>query len=490
MKKSQSIFLLSGLVPLVAAPIAIVASCSNDTTAVKSESQVEAERLNGLIQSSKIKILSGKETLNDAMLAEINNNPNKLLSDYLDKKELALNEEKFTYNIAELAGVEPKQDTTAKTISFKFRVVNKTNAGETYDSVVASVAYQYQATGQNPSAEQTLVNNAVAEIEKAHQAKTFKLKPAKETIAKNDIDALAANPANFLSEYTDGLPQINSPLSATVKKGNLSFAPKQSLTRQQQAQHTITFKVTVSHTTAKVESDTQNLTFDFTLQDTASPNKVATAAKTGVTATALGLQADKVPVAQTKLNQAWVVANITKLLDGDQEVTADNDTLALTVTPNNQDSTKLTLSFKLAPQKWYQADGTLGSAESAVFSFDITGFTKADQAQVKKTEFEAGELGTDFATKTFAELNTVMNSSAWLFDNREKYLSGDLVPGTNARNFVQQSGTPITFTQKANDQTKADMTFSIATGRSYDDQGRVTTTPTRITFTVTNIRQP
>ena len=32
MKKSQSIFLLSGLVPLVAAPIVIVASCSNDTT--------------------------------------------------------------------------------------------------------------------------------------------------------------------------------------------------------------------------------------------------------------------------------------------------------------------------------------------------------------------------------------------------------------------------------------------------------------------------
>ena len=33
MKKSQSIFLLSGLVPLVAAPVAIVASCSSDSTA-------------------------------------------------------------------------------------------------------------------------------------------------------------------------------------------------------------------------------------------------------------------------------------------------------------------------------------------------------------------------------------------------------------------------------------------------------------------------
>ena len=33
MKKSQSIFLFSGLIPLVAAPIAIVASCSSDSTA-------------------------------------------------------------------------------------------------------------------------------------------------------------------------------------------------------------------------------------------------------------------------------------------------------------------------------------------------------------------------------------------------------------------------------------------------------------------------
>ena len=107
MKKSQSIFLLSGFIPLVAAPIAIVASCSNDTTAVKSESQVEAERLNGLIQSSKIKMLSGKETLNDAMLAEIKDTPNKLLNDYLDKGELALKEDKFIYNIIDLAGVEP-----------------------------------------------------------------------------------------------------------------------------------------------------------------------------------------------------------------------------------------------------------------------------------------------------------------------------------------------------------------------------------------------
>ena len=141
MKKSQSIFLLSGLVPLVAAPIAIVASCSSET---KTESQVEAERLNGLIQSSKIKILSGKETLNDALLAEIKATPDKLLSDYLDKNELALKEDKFTYNVIDLAEVQPKQDANLqpKTLSFKFKVTNKTNNSETFNSPVA-VSYTH-----------------------------------------------------------------------------------------------------------------------------------------------------------------------------------------------------------------------------------------------------------------------------------------------------------------------------------------------------------
>ena len=480
MKKSQSIFLLSGLVPLVAAPIAIVASCSSDTTATTTFSFKGTDiTLSNL--SDQEKVLSqytgnSKGPLINLILAkkaEIFNNPPA------DLKNTQI----------EIPGAVTA-DEKVGSLTFEFKVKSPTENTTDLIPLTKVILKGFNTTQTTDKPEQTLVNNAVAEIEKAHQAKTFKLKTSKQTIAKSDIDTLVANPANFLSEYTDGLPQINSPLSATVKKGNLSFAPKQSSTRQQQAQHTITFKVTVSHTTAKVESDTQNLTFDFTLQDTASPNKVATAAKTGVTATALGLQADKVPVAQTKLNQAWVVANITKLLDGNQEVTVDSDILALTVTPNNQDSTKLTLSFKLAPQKWYQADGTLGSAESAVFSFDITGFTKAAQVAVKKQEFTTNELGQDFETKPFNELNQIMNSAAWLFNNREKYLDGDLVPETNDKNFIQRgAGFRINFVQKTGDPTKADMTFSIATGRSYDDQGRVTTTPTQITFTVTNIRQ-
>ena len=265
MKKSQSIFLLSGLVPLVAAPIAIVASCSSET---KTESQVEAERLNGLIQSSKIKILSGKETLNDALLAEIKATPDKLLSDYLDKNELALKEDKFTYNIIDLADAQPKQDnptpTQPKSLSFKFRVVNKTNDKETYDSILASVAYQYQpgVTVENPALAQ-----AVTTIETAHTNKSFKLKDDKTTMSQADVDKLTANPGLLLTtEFSDGFPSLDQGLTPSITKNNFSIIDKK---QAQGTAKTIQFKVTVTDA-QKVEKETKQLTFDFTLQAAAS----------------------------------------------------------------------------------------------------------------------------------------------------------------------------------------------------------------------------
>ena len=266
MKKSQSIFLLSGLVPLVAAPIAIVASCSNDTTAVKTESQVEAERLNGLIQSSKIKIQDSKQVLDDAKLKDLKDNPNKLLTDYLDLQALELKQDKFNYNIIELAGVEPKQDANPqpKTLSFKFKVVNKTNEKEEYDSAVASVAYQYQAAAQ-PPAEPTPLEKAVKAIEDAHKAGTFKLKDDKKVIPNDQINDLTA--ANFLSNYVEGLPALESGLTASVKPANFNISDKTT----KDTAKVIKFKVTVSEGANKGEKDTSELTFEFTLQDPVTP---------------------------------------------------------------------------------------------------------------------------------------------------------------------------------------------------------------------------
>ena len=483
MKKSQSIFLLSGLVPLVAAPIAIVASCSNDTTAVKTESQVEAERLDGVIQSSKIKILEDKKVLDDAKLKDLKDNPNKLLSEYLDKNELALKEDKFTYNIIDLADAQPKQDnptpTQPKTLSFKFRVVNKTNDKETYDSILASVAYQYQpgAAVGNPALAQ-----AVTTIETAHNNKSFKLKDDKTTMSQADIDKLTANPGLLLTtEFSDGFPSLDQGLTPSITKTNFSIIDKK---QAQGTAKTIQFKVTVTDA-QKVEKETKQLSFDFTLQAAAQPTpaKQPTVAKASVTAGNLGLTG-KVAAEQSKLNSNFIFQNITKLVDGDHAVTKAADVTDVVVTPDQRDSKQLTLAFKLAANTYYVAGGTLGQAKSENFSIQITGFVKAEKAAAKKVEFKASELGQGFESKTYAELNTAINSRNWLFTNKEKYLSGDLTGGTTAQNFVHNSGqTSITFPEVAGQQ-KATMTFSVAAGRTYDDQGIVSTAPTQITFTV------
>ena len=484
MKKSQSIFLLSGLVPLVAALIAIVASCSNDTTAVKSESQIEAERLNGVIQSSKIKILEDKKVLDDAKLKDLKDNPNKLLSEYLDKNELALKEDKFTYNIIDLADAQPKQGsatpTQPKTLSFKFRVVNKTNDKETYDSILASVAYQYQP---GTAVENPALTQAVTTIETAHTNKSFKLKDDKTTMSQADVDKLTANPGLLLTtEFSDGFPSLDQGLTPSITKNNFSIINRKQA--QGTTNKTIQFKVTVSDA-QKVEKETKQLTFDFTLQAAAQPTpaKQQTVAKTSVTAGSLGLTG-KVAAEQSKLNSNFIFQNITKLVDGDHAVTKAADVTDVVVTPDQNDSKQLTLAFKLAANTYYVAGGTLGQAKSENFSIQITGFAKAVKAAAKKAEFRASELGQGFESKTYAELNTAINSRNWLFTNKEKYLSGDLTGGTTAQNFVHNSGaTSITFPEVVGQQ-KATMTFSVAAGRTYDDQGIVSTAPTQITFTV------
>ena len=476
MKKSQSIFLLSGFVPLVAAPIAIVASCSNDTAATTFGLKTNVT-LTGLTDNEK-----------DPNQYVGANNKQKLANLIVAKKDQIFNNPPADLKAEQ---IQITSDVTANvnngSLTFKLKVVS-TATPPTDLIAETDVSLQGFATTQTP-ANPSPLDQAVTKIEEAYDAKTFKLKTGKETIRQSEIETLKNDPSNFLTEYTEGLPVLEGGFTTKVTQNNFNVIDKSASPRQQQTtkQQIINFKVTVvDPATATNEKETKKFSFEFTLQETTAVAKVATTAKTGVTATDLGLQADKVPVAQPKLTKDWVVTNIAKLVNGDQEVTTQADVTALTVTPNAQDSTKLTLRFKLAAQKWYDNGGVLGNAESADFTVEVTGFTKAAQVAVKKTEFQASELGQDFGTKPFNELNQLINSAAWLFNNREKYLDGDLVSGTNAGNFIQR-GT-ISFQQQT-DQTKAIMSFSIAAGRSYDAQGRVTTTATQITFTVTNIQQ-
>ena len=270
---TKKLWLSAAFLPLVIAPAAIVASCSNDTTtpANQTEAKKEATRLNEVIKSNKLKIKDGT-VFDQAKLEELNKTPDKLLTDYLDDKELALDKNKFDYNIDGLKGIDvkPKQDVPAapapeaKTMSFRFKVTNKANAGESDFTEVASVAYQYQAPAQ-PPAQPTPLEKAVKAIEDAYKAKTFKVKVGKETISQDELTALEADPSNFLNDFTQGLPSLEAPLSTKIVKTNFQIIDKPAGSKQQQTIKQINFKVTVFDD-QKNEKETEQFTFEYTLQ--------------------------------------------------------------------------------------------------------------------------------------------------------------------------------------------------------------------------------
>ena len=273
---TKKLWLSAAFLPLVIAPAAIVASCSNDTTtpANQTEAKKEATRLNEVIKSNKLKIKDGT-VFDQAKLEELNKTPDKLLTDYLDDKELALDKNKFDYNIDSLKGIDvkPKQDVPAapapeaKTMSFRFKVTNKANAGESDFTEVASVAYQYQAPAQ-PPVELTPLEKFVAKIEEAYDNQTFKLKPAKATIPQAEIEALKTDPATFLTDYTDGLPTENG-YSTKVVAANFAVSDKQLKADRSQV---IKFQITVTEDATKTDKLTKEFSFDFTLQETQAPS--------------------------------------------------------------------------------------------------------------------------------------------------------------------------------------------------------------------------
>ena len=365
MKKSQSIFLLSGLVPLVAAPIAIVASCSSDNTTTTSQNaQDEVKRLNELITSSKFKIKDGT-TFDQAQIDELKKTPDKLLTDYLDKTELKLDENKFTYNVeTDGFSVTPPTDNTKDgTINFKIKVTNKSTTTETATTNAATVAYKpsNQATPTNP-----LLDEAVKKIQDAHSAKTFKLKAAKETMNQTDVDKLTADPNLLLkTEFTDGFPALEQGLTASVNKTNFSIVDRKQ--QDQNSPKTINFKVTVTDA-QKAEKDTQQLSFDFTLQAPPAVVNQETQVNAEIAVATLGLN----PANPTK-DQIKQSVNAAKILEkkavifsqGADLITAAADIKDITWTDVAGDATKITLKFKVANGKWYNSTCLLYTSDAA-----------------------------------------------------------------------------------------------------------------------------
>ena len=364
---TKKLWLSVGFLPLVIAPAAIIASCSGDTTTTaQTESGKEVARLNEVIKSNKLKIKDGI-IFDEAKLTELKNAPDKLLTDYLDKTELNLDETKFTYNIDSLSGVDqPKQAAAqSKTMNFKIKVTNKQTTTESALTEPATVPYQFQPS--TPT-EQTPLEKEVAKVEAAHAAGTFKLKDNKKTITQDEINKLTANPATFLTDYTDGLA-LATGFTAAVKTGNFSVTDKAPGSKQQQAgkQQTITFKVTVNETATKMDKDTKDLTFDFTLQAAQPPTQQQeTQTKASVSITDLGLNGNKDTIKPLVVPNLILSKKAAIFQQGFDLITAEADIPANSIgweELNPEVAHSVVLKFKVAAQKWYQQDGNKGTQE-------------------------------------------------------------------------------------------------------------------------------
>ena len=366
---TKKLWLSVGLLPLVIAPAAIIASCSgNTTTTAQTESDKEAARLNEVIKSNKLKIKDGI-TFDEAKLTELTNVPDKLLTDYLDKTELNLDETKFTYNIDALSGVDqPKQTATQqKTMNFKIKVTDKQNTGQTALTVAATVPYQFQSS---TPAEQTPLEKEVAKIEAAYDAGTFKLKDDKQTIPSDQLNDLTA--ANLLTNYVDGLPALESGFTASVRPNNFSISDKGTGDQKQ----VIKFKVTVSQTGAdKAEKDTKELSFEFTLQQVQPPvQQQETRLKTSVSVADLGLTGNKDAIKQAVTLDVIVSKKDLIFEQGSDLINAAADLVAGSITweeLNPVVNHSVILKFKVAAQKWYKPDGNKGDQEKE-FSITLT----------------------------------------------------------------------------------------------------------------------
>ena len=370
-------------------------------------------------------------------------------------------------------------------ITFKLSVEKPVNGvGETLEKTITFAGFKSE-TDSAPT-EAYIIRFKAKESDNKYLLTTVSSKTTEEFPNVEDIKSLIIQEKSVIFEPTKG----NLPSEESWWNTNLVITNRAADATAGEISVTIQLNNSDSSDSTQNIKETNVVLKGFQSKPAAPLDKVQTTPKATVTATDLGLNSDKVIVAKTKMTKDWIVQNIDKLVDGDHEVKNNQHITFIEITPNSQDSKKLTLKFKLASGSYYSSDNTIADAESDLFSFEIAEFTKAEKVTVKKAEFKASELGgEEFKSKNFDELNIAMNTFRWLFPNKEKYLQGDLTPETTEDNFIAKTPLPnentvIVFKLSTTDSNKAIMKFPIHEGRTYDEQGIVKTDKTEITFTV------
>ena len=129
--------------------------------------------------------------------------------------------------------------------------------------------------------------------------------------------------------------------------------------------------------------------------------------------------------------QKLVFNKVANLLDGDHEVKQADQIINPTLSVVADDETKLTLSFKLAANTWYDSDGKIGTTESGDFTITITEFSPdqpkpTGEPTAAKAEVSVATLGTsieDIEADNFKKINETVLKQL-IADKKELFFEG------------------------------------------------------------------
>ena len=135
--------------------------------------------------------------------------------------------------------------------------------------------------------------------------------------------------------------------------------------------------------------------------------------------------------AQNIVNQAWVLANKNKLLNGTLDLfTSIDDVLDFSFVADETDTTKARLNFKIAANKTFLANGQLNDQPQAI-SITLTEFKITKELNLLKTDFNLGIDNIDpdnliVDETSAAEAQKIINAG-WIIGQANQIFNGTFV---------------------------------------------------------------
>ena len=183
--------------------------------------------------------------------------------------------------------------------------------------------------------------------------------------------------------------------------------------------------------------------------------------------------------ASTVINNEWLFNNRDKILSGSLDLIKTVDDLQLidfTVNPNN--TQEGLLSFEIAANKTYLADGQINSQPTKI-EMTLTNFRIIEAITSQSVSIAVNDLDPEFNKIIVHTAQSIINND-WIIANKAKLLRGTL-DLFNAAADVKNLSLEINGSQT----TKANLRFDVAAQKSYLANGQINNSPVTITIELT-----